>query len=225
MSEVDVGPVDVIARREPRLEAEDGRGGLGQDDALGLDAQAPARPERVDAGVGVARVDEDLLVLFEPRIESRPGEADGVIEALHFGGREHGGRAGSVDVADAHPVAPGVTPRRLHGLSLVNERVGRHVGQRNVVLGVRRVLPYVAGVGRVDDRSAGQEGPDAARDRLARGSPGRVGQGSRSRQWPPVGAAPNERDPNGVAATVDRSRNPSLDQNQAGPDRNQATIR
>ena len=94
----------------PGLEHEHGRRGLGEDDALGLHPHAPGRAQRVDAGVGVPGVDEDLLVLLEPGIEGGPVEADRVVQSLDLGGREDGGRVRPVGVTDAHAEMAHVTP-------------------------------------------------------------------------------------------------------------------
>ena len=91
---------EVVAGGQPGLEAETGEDGLGQDDALGLDAHGAGRAQGVDPGVGVARVDEDLLVLLEPGVEGRPFEADGVVEPFDLGGAEDLRRVRTVDVTD-----------------------------------------------------------------------------------------------------------------------------
>ena len=94
MREVDVGPVEVVAGRQRRLEAEDRRRGLGQHHAVRLDPHRAGRAEGVDPRVGVARVDEDLLVLLVPGVEGRPLEAHRVVEAVHLGRAEHLRRPG-----------------------------------------------------------------------------------------------------------------------------------
>ncbi len=159
--EVDVGGVHVVPGRESRLEQHDGRGGLGEHDALGLHAQGPGRPQRVDPRVGVPRMDEDALVLLEPGVQRGPLEAHGVVEALDLGGGEHPCGVWSSDALSRQAEVPHVPLGRLLGGALVDERVVRHVGQGDVVLRVEGVLPHVAGPGRVDDGAPGQHGADS----------------------------------------------------------------
>ena len=109
--EVDVGAVQVVAGGQAGLEAHDGRRGLGEDDAVGLDADRAGGAEGIDPRVGAARMDEDLLVLLVPGVERRPLEADRVVEAGHLGGGENWAAPGPVDVADPQPGKLHVTPR------------------------------------------------------------------------------------------------------------------
>jgi hypothetical protein len=76
MPEVDVGPAQVIARRQPGLEDHHRRAGVGQDNPVKLHPHGAIRAERIDPHVRAARVDEDLLVLFEPGIQRSPVETD-----------------------------------------------------------------------------------------------------------------------------------------------------
>src|SRR5205823_3789990 len=55
---------------ETRLEEEDGTVALGDDDVVDQDAEPARARQRVDAVKRIARVDEDLLVLLEPRIHA-----------------------------------------------------------------------------------------------------------------------------------------------------------
>ena len=158
VSEVDIGLVHVVPGREARLEQHDGRGGLGEHDALGLHAEAPGRPQRVDPRVGVPWMDENALVLFEPGVQGGPLEADGVVEALDLRRGENLCGVWSLDAFSRQAEVPHVAPGSLFAGALVDERVVRHIGQRDVVLRVVGVLPDVAGTGRVDHGAPGQHG-------------------------------------------------------------------
>ncbi len=59
---------DVVARWQPRLEEHSGPLGLGDDLAVDADPDAPRALQDVYPVVGVAGVDEDLLVLLVPRV-------------------------------------------------------------------------------------------------------------------------------------------------------------
>ena len=120
MVEVHLGAVEVVAGREPGLEDHDRRCRLGQHHAVELDADVPGRAQRVDPDVGVAGVDEDLLVLFEPGVEGVPLETDRAAQTVdrrprrRAGLRWAGGPAGpeAVEVGGPAVEVAGGAPRR-----------------------------------------------------------------------------------------------------------------
>ena len=67
--EVHVGPRQVVAGGQARLEEEHRPVAVGQDDAVELDDDVAPAAQRLDALVRVARVAADLLVLLEPPVE------------------------------------------------------------------------------------------------------------------------------------------------------------
>ncbi len=111
-------------------------------------------------------MDEDLLVLLEPRVESGPVEAHRVSELLDGRLVEHEGGTLAVVGADLESVDPGHAPGRPLGGAFVHEHLGVYVGHRHVVLREARPLPYIARAQGVEDRLSGDERPDATRHRL-----------------------------------------------------------
>ncbi len=158
--------VEVVARREAGLEHHHGRARLGQQHPVKLDAHAARGAQRVDAGVGVSRVDEDLLVLLEPGVECVPVEASGAGETLErvLGVDAYRGRPLLVPGEQAMPQS-GAAAQVLRPL-LVDQHRRVDVGERDVVLRVVGPLPHVEGARRVEHELPGEEGPDPPRHRL-----------------------------------------------------------
>jgi len=77
--EVDVGPAHVVASGESGLKDHHRRRRVGEDNPLKLDPYRAVRTQRVHPHVGVARVDEDLFILFEPGIQ-RPHVTGGDLD-------------------------------------------------------------------------------------------------------------------------------------------------
>ena len=160
MGEVDVGPVEVVAGREPRLEEQDGRGGLGEHDTLRLH---PHRPGRTQAR--------------RPRVYGLRGWTKTRSSSSNQASRaDHSKRTVSSSpstlAAPRTRAAPGrwtyptrrpyclTSPRAVFRRgALVDQHQGIDVGKREVVLREAGPFPHVAGAGRVDDRPAGEERP------------------------------------------------------------------
>ena len=74
LGEVHLGAVEVVAGRQAGLEHHDRRRRLGQHVPVELDPDRAGRAQRVDPGVRVAGMDEDLLVLLVPGVQRVPLE-------------------------------------------------------------------------------------------------------------------------------------------------------
>jgi hypothetical protein len=126
----------VVAHREDGLQQHPGPGRLGDDGAADADAHSSGAPQDVDAGVRVAGVDEDLIVLLEHAVHRVPVEGD---ESGDLGRRlrrplEGAGRVYRSPVPDPdRPVGP--FPRRGVGPAPVArlEQLHAHVVPREQV--------------------------------------------------------------------------------------------
>ena len=98
------GPVEVVAGGQPGLEDQDGAGRLGEQVPSSSIRTWLVDRTRVDADVGAARVDEDLLVLLEPVVERVPADPDVV--------RQVGVLGAAAASARGRPAAPGRHRRR-----------------------------------------------------------------------------------------------------------------
>ena len=170
--EVDVGAVEVPARRQARLDHRDRAVRFGEQDALELDADVPVRPQRVHPHVGVARVDEHLLRLLVPGVQRVPVEPDRAGQPVDRVVGEQPPARGPGGVADPQP--DDARRAELHRLDavLVDEHLRIDVRDRHVELRVERPLPPVARIAGVEHQAAGELGPDAARHRLDPPGPG-----------------------------------------------------
>src|SRR5262249_20972279 len=71
-----VGLREVVARRERRLEEDPRPRALGDELAADANTDGTRARERLDPVERVVRVPDELLVLLEPAIRGRPGDAD-----------------------------------------------------------------------------------------------------------------------------------------------------
>ena len=90
-----------------------------------LDPHAPGGAQRVDAGVGVAGVDEDLLVLLEPGVQRVPLEPRRAGQALQSVVAVDAQRARAVELAGPQAVAAGGAAAQALGMVLVEQQVAR----------------------------------------------------------------------------------------------------
>ena len=166
LREVHVRPVDVIAGREPRLEAEHGRGGLGQHRTVDLHAHRAGGAQRVDpactgcaGGRRPARPPRTRrrkrTTRSAPCRRGRPPWRHPAPWPRRVARGHRRGRHGSGRRRAASPLR-----------ALVDQRVVQHVGQRDVVLREGGPFPHVAGLRRVDHHLAAEVGADAAWHRL-----------------------------------------------------------
>src|SRR5918992_571937 len=142
------------------------RGRLGEHDSLELNANPAGRADRVDARVRVARVDENLLVLFVPGIERRPVDAHHARERLDLLAGKQMRTALPLAPADAKAVARCAPPPQAFGMILVDEQLGVDVVERDVVVRVLRPLPDIERPRRVKDGDPFQDAAYPARHRL-----------------------------------------------------------
>src|ERR1051325_966989 len=91
----DIFERDIIAHRMPRLEHERRAFSVGDRLACDRDLHAERAPDRADALVGVARLNENLLVLLVPRVHGVPLEGEMVFDP-RAGGRRVGIAPGGV---------------------------------------------------------------------------------------------------------------------------------
>src|SRR5271155_4836364 len=98
------------------------------------------RAQRINTRVRAAGVDEDLLVLLEPRVERVPVEANGPNYAAL--GVEPG-RARPRDLADPQSLQLSGPTMRVLRMLLVDEERSVHVRDRDVVLRVVGRIPYI----------------------------------------------------------------------------------
>ena len=177
---------EVVAGRQPGLEEQDRAPRLGDELTLHVHLHVARRAQRVDALVRVAGVDEDLVVLLEPRVDGVPEEGDEVGDVRapldDLGVGPHG-VLGPAVADDDRPVR-GDTLARARRVAVGGfEQVVAHVAAREVVHGQVAVLEEVPGPLAVGDHLAGEDdaqpagtGLDAHRPRQAV-SPGRAGRG------------------------------------------------
>jgi hypothetical protein len=85
VGEVDFGAVEVVPSRQSGLEHQHRGAAFGQAHAVEFNGDAAGRAQSVDAGVAVAGVDEDLLVLLEPGIQGIPLEPGPAGQSLDCG--------------------------------------------------------------------------------------------------------------------------------------------
>src|SRR3981081_1402982 len=125
------------------------------------------RAKRVDADIRVAGMDEDLLVLLEPRVECVPVEAGRAGHPVDRVVAEdpHGARA----VRAAHPeaVAAGRALAEALLVVFVDEEALVDVVDRDVVLRVVRPFPDIPRPGGVEDLPAAEHPAHAPRCRFA----------------------------------------------------------
>src|SRR5712692_11447750 len=121
------------------------------------------RTKCIDADIGVAGMDEDLLVLFIPGIERGPVEARRAGHPVDCVVAEdpHGARA--VQAARAQAAAACRTLTEVLLVVFVNEEARVDVIGRDVVLRVVRPFPYVPGPGGVENLLAAERRPHAPR--------------------------------------------------------------
>jgi site-specific DNA recombinase len=129
VGEVDFSAVEVVAGRQPGLEHHHRRARFGQHDAFELDTDAAGGPQRVDARVGVAGVDEDLLVLLEPSVQGIPLEPRPSGQSLDYGVvAVDPQRRGPGHVPDLQAVEAGGAAAELLLVLLIDQHRGVDVG-------------------------------------------------------------------------------------------------
>ena len=129
VGEVDFSAVEVAAGRQPGLEHHHRRARFGQHDAFELDTDAAGGPQRVDARVGVAGVDEDLLVLLEPSVQGIPLEPRPSGQSLDYGVvAVDPQRRGPGHVPDLQAVAASGAAAELLLVLLIGQHRGVDVG-------------------------------------------------------------------------------------------------
>ena len=160
---------DVVAHRQPGLEQEVGFRRLRHRLAAEHHPHLARRRDRVDALIGVARVDEDLLVLLVPAIDLAPVERGEPGELRHLVERR---LVAPEDVVD---IPPAEGERPVGGVPLIGAvRAGvglRHQIEPDVLEGEvidRQMVGLVQQrhPRRIGDRLAADDRADAARARL-----------------------------------------------------------
>ena len=163
MGLVDLRGVQVVPGGQAGLEDQHRRGRLGQHDAVELDPHDARGTKGVDPGVGVARMDEDLLVLLEPVVHGLPVEADGAGEPGHLGLGVEVCAARTLDLAHPQAVALGAAPFEVRAATFVDQGVTVDVADRDVVLRVERPFEDVQSIERVEDGRVAERPPHPSR--------------------------------------------------------------